>query len=291
MVRFGFPRLWAGFTEHVRETPSIMGFRGLDVLDITINCLFKILRTAPGALSVSALVILLVVGADHYGVRKLRWIEHPFLLSCLVMESLLIGMAFLCRMEALALWIAYLQPLVVASASAVIIQLGVFNRTRYLVFMFALATVTAIRAVGMSTWGVACARDVSYAEAVRQVRLSLDSCPPESTAILSAAYLYEGMSHRQVRMLHADWLASYRKPYNLAERLWSLKPKELILTQFDYWRNFKPLLDLLQAHPEIVSVRVRNCAKVPAPDQYPVLQKVVQHVAWAPVFVEFSWNN
>ena len=291
MVRFGFPRLWAGFIEHVREAPTFMGWQGLDVFAVTINCFLKMLRTVPGALLASGLVVLMVVGAKHYGVRKLGWLEQPFILSCLIMEILLIGMAFLCRMEGLTVWIAYLQPLVVASTSALVIGLGAINRTQYIFTIVVLAAVTAIRAVGMTTWGVACARDVSYTEAIRQVRLTLNSCPADSTAILSAAYLYEGTSHRQLRVLHADWLASYRKPYNLAERLWALKPRELVLTQFDYWRRFKPLLDLLQAHPEIVTVHVRNCATVSPPDQVPVVQKLVQHVSWAPVLVEFSWRN
>ena len=291
MVRFGYPRLWAGFREHVREAPTFIGWQGLDVFAVTMNCVFKMLRTVPGALAASGLVLLSAINAKQRGGESLKWAEHPFLLSCLAMEILLVAAAFLCRMEGLTVWIAYLQPLLVAAALAALVPLGAIKRTRYIAAFLVLAAVTGIRAVGMSTWGVACARDVSYANAVRQVRLTLDSCAPDSTVLLSGAFLYEGMSHRQLRLLHVDWLASYRKPYNLAERIWSIKPRQLILTQFDYWRRFKPLLDLYQAHPEIVAVRVRNCATVPPPDQIPGLQKVVQHVAWAPVLVEFSWRN
>jgi len=46
----------------------------------------------------------------------------------------------------------------------------------------------------------------------------------------------------------------------------------------------------LKTRPEVVEIKMENTVKVPAPDSMKRLQKVVQHISWAPVVVEFSWR-
>ena len=64
----------------------------------------------------------------------------------------------------------------------------------------------------------------------------------------------------------------------------------MILVQYDYYRRFQGLLQSLQAHPELVTVTINNTAKVTPPDASKSLQRVLQHIAWAPVIVDFKWK-
>jgi hypothetical protein len=70
----------------------------------------------------------------------------------------------------------------------------------------------------------------------------------------------------------------------------ALQPAKLILTQMDYFRRFEPLLNELNAHPELVGIQVINCAGIRAPDSFPSLRKVIQHISWAPVVVSLDWK-
>jgi hypothetical protein len=69
-----------------------------------------------------------------------------------------------------------------------------------------------------------------------------------------------------------------------------LKPAKLVVTQFDYYRSFAPLVEELRARPELVAVTVRDQAAVPTPDSIPPLRRVVQHISWAPVIVDLDWK-
>ena len=70
-----------------------------------------------------------------------------------------------------------------------------------------------------------------------------------------------------------------------------LRPPKLVLNQFDYYRAFVPLLEKLRRHPELVQVQVRDFAAVRTPDSIPSLQRVVQHISWAPVIVDLHWQT
>jgi len=48
------------------------------------------------------------------------------------------------------------------------------------------------------------------------------------------------------------------------------------------------LADLQQSHPEF-GIHIDNLAHLPPPDASPKLRKVVQHISWAPVVVDFTW--
>jgi hypothetical protein len=143
----------------------------------------------------------------------------------------------------------------------------------------------------MSTWGAANASDVSYSAARQRVRATLINCPAHSTIIASAPFLYEVNSFHQLRLIHADWLASLRRPCDPVAALVALKPQKLVLTQFDWYRRFKPLVDQLGERKDLVRVRVRDEIRIRPPDAYAQFQRLLQHTSWSPVIVEFEWQT
>ena len=108
--------------------------------------------------------------------------------------------------------------------------------------------------------------------------------------VLSAAYLYEAAGHQEFRWIHSDWLGKAGKGEDDFKAMVSVKPVKLILTQFDYYRRYEPVLQQLKGRPGLVEFQVINTAKVPAPDSIRSLRKVVQHVSWAPVIVVLEWK-
>ena len=51
------------------------------------------------------------------------------------------------------------------------------------------------------------------------------------------------------------------------------------------------MLAKLRQHPELVTVQVRDETAVRTPDSIPAMQRVVQHISWAPVIVDLDWKN
>jgi hypothetical protein len=41
----------------------------------------------------------------------------------------------------------------------------------------------------------------------------------------------------------------------------------------------------------MVDIHVRNLALVRSPDSLPSLQRVLQHISWAPVIVDLDWKE
>jgi hypothetical protein len=41
----------------------------------------------------------------------------------------------------------------------------------------------------------------------------------------------------------------------------------------------------------MVDIHVRNLAQVRSPDSMPSLQRVLQHISWAPVIVDLDWKE
>jgi hypothetical protein len=65
----------------------------------------------------------------------------------------------------------------------------------------------------------------------------------------------------------------------------------LILTQFDYYRRYQRTLDQLKSDPNLKDIQIVNTARIRPPDAFPSLQRVVQHVSWAPVIVNLFWDE
>lgn len=288
LVKFGHPQLWAGFQEHLRMTPTVTGLR-LPILD---DCL-KVARTAPGILFV---LMIMAWRAAHGQLGREALRRSPSLLlalgGALAALALLGGCLTVLSANTIHI-VGFLQPVIVASFLAgmsLTPQSPALARKHWLPTLAA-ALLVSIRAVGQTTWGVACARDVSYAAAQTRIKLELDSTPVASTVWAASAFLYETARHTNVTWLHSDWPASSAEPNWERRALERLKPAKLFLTQFDYHRRYATVLAEFQhLHPE-VRLQITNLARVQPPDASPRFRKVVQHISWAPVIVEFSWPN
>ena len=190
---------------------------------------------------------------------------------------------------------AHLQPLAVAGCLAIAgASLDVAKWRPRLAWIFAaMAALGSIRAVGLTTWGLACAHDCGYSATIQRLRSELAGCAPGKAVVLSSGYLYEAARDNRINWIHSDWMekAERGQPPKDWEGLLSLKPAKLILTQFDYYRRFEPLLVRLKARPDIASVRIVNAARRPPPDASRTLRRVVQHISWAPVVVTFAWDS
>lgn len=285
LVKFGHPQLWAGFQEHVRITPSVTGLRmpGLD------DCL-KIARTAPGILIAVMVLVWLVVNC-RLGRAQLEQSPALLVASCGALTALALIAGCLLVLTPNTIHIAgYLQPVIVGGFLAGMGGgLKAPSRWTYLAPLTAALLLVSVRAIGQTTWGWVCARDVSYETAQATVGAALETTPRSSTVFVSAAFLYEAARHPNVTSIHSDWPAPATEAQWELRALENLRPAKLLLTQFDYHRRYESVLkDFQQRHPD-VDTRITNLARVHPPDASRSLQKVVQHLSWAPVIVEFSW--
>lgn len=292
-VSGGAPLLWQGFREHVGQTPSLMGWHVENAFGLFKSQLLKLVRTAPGIIfaGVCFAWFCACAGRDIRSLLSCR--GTMFLATALVASGCLIFGATVLLMPNVIHWLAWLQPLIVALTLGLFERVGIRPRVSlWLTRIFLLlALVVAIRAVGISSWGVACAVDSGAEKSLRRVRQAIASASRGSTIVLSSAYLYEANRHREVRSLHADWLASYRRPVNLTRKLAEVRPTKLVLTQFDWYRRYEPVIAELRELRDVVRVEVTNTARLRPPDSYPRLQRILQHVSWSPVLVELDWKK
>ena len=282
------PELWAGFLEHAHQTPSFTHLR-----HPSLNELLKVGRSIPG-------VLLVMVVLPWYW-RRENWSQPLYQLA--VVSSLACLAVTVGALTAFtADWVnfaRYLQPLAVGGFlawrfAAQDPAVPATGRRGWPVAFLVLALLAAVRAIGLSTWGVACAADVNYPAALQIVRSNLNSLPAGSTVVVSSAFLYESARHNDLISLHEDWLhpASTGVSDEEIDRqsLASIKPARMILVQYDFYRRFQGPLQSLQAHPDLVEVTIHNSAKVTPPDASKSLQRILQHIAWAPVIVDFKWK-
>lgn len=289
-VKAAFPHLWTGFLEHARQAPSLTGLRR-----IHFDELLKVGRTVPGILLVAVLLPWLWLKQRPESDTPVA-IRHEMVLIPALLTALSVVAACLLLLVANAVVIAnYLQPLIVASYLTLcgVIFAG-YPRLRTQISFFLIALlVGSIRAVGMSTWGLACAADVSYPAAIHRVSHELDTRAPGVRMIMSSAFLYEAARHTNVTGIHCDWMQKAKGgPFATdLEAFETLKPDGLILTQFDYFRKYKHILESAKSDPSLAQMNIENLAKTRAPDSIPLMHRVVQHISWAPVVVELSWRK
>lgn len=286
LVKFEAPMLWAGFEEHAKLTPTFLGLHvptGSDIL--------KIIRTVPAIL----LVAVSIRWAQGQGGARMpnRYLS---VLGAVMVSSLAVLAGALTMLSANLVAIAnYAQPL--AAGCFLAMTAGERGERRLpriaVVGSLALTLLVSVRAIGMTTWGAMCSFDVSYAMALNRVNETLDGLPSHGNVVASSAFLYEVARRETLHGIHSDWPSppSTTNPDWVRDALVKLKPAALVLTQFDYYRRYEPVINALTNQPEIVTVTVRNFAKTPAPDSIPAMQKVVQHISWAPVVVELSWKQ
>ena len=288
LVRFGFPLLWEGFQEHAKLTPSFTGWRVPGAGD-----LLKLARTAPGILLTGALLASLAARGKICQARVAKSAHLLLAITGTMVAFALFG-ACLVIVTANTVHIAnYLQPVIVGCFLAAQFDRveGIKAGKLQAALFVAAAGLVSVRAIGMTTWGAACHADMGHRKSEQWVRKQLEAAPPGSAVVLSSAYLYEAARHPRVRGIHADWPGKPARTGNWeGNALVNLKPARLIITQFDYYRRYESVLAFLRAQPDLVEISVYNTASTPSPDSIKSLQRVVQHVAWAPVIVEFSWR-
>lgn len=290
-VKVAFPHLWTGFMEHAKQAPSLTGLR-----HVYFDELLKVGRTVPGILLVAVLLPWLWLKQRPDSDTPIS-VRHELVLIPALLTGVAVVAGCLLLLVANAVVIAnYLQPLIVASYLTLcgVLFAGQRRRLRTQIgFFFIALLVGSIRAVGMSTWGLACASDVSYSSAMHRVGDELNGCRPGVRMIISSAFLYEAARHKNVTGIHSDWMQK-AKGGSFAtdlEAFEALKPDGLILTQFDYYRKYERILESIKSEPGLAQMRIENLAKTKAPDSIPSMHRVVQHISWAPVVVELSWSK
>lgn len=289
LVKFGHPRLWEGFREHVAITPSVTGLRVPRLDDV-----LKIVRSSPGILLVVAMLAWLAI--------KWRALLHHLAGSAqlrLVVSGTLAVLALMCGCLVVltpnTIHVAsYLQPVIVGGFLALMTAGSSLDlkwrRTLHGLFLAA-ALLVSIRAIGMTTWGVLCHRDVNRAQALTLVNQSLDSAPANGTVFVSAAYLYETAQRTNIIWLHSDWATRANEGDWELRAIKERRPARLLLTQFDYYRRYERIVSQFRRERGDVEVQITNTARVQPPDALPSMRKVVQHISWAPVIVEFTWPS
>jgi hypothetical protein len=327
LVKLAYPQLWAGFLEHAQLTPSATGLRLPQFVDVlkVVRTVPGVLAVAAGLIwlgmrgrsflhrsdAVTILLIaalataLAVIAASLFAVTA-NMVQIANYLQPLVVGVFLTVLARTThglrsrRRDATEVESSDSGPpssVVGYSSSQFPAEGETGNRPsvgfpRWAVVVFLMLTLlVSVRMLGMSTWGVACAADMSYVATMQRVREELDAIPAGSTVVVSSAYLYETARRDDLRWIHSDWpgeTAGFEADWEL-NALVALKPARLIITQFDYYRRYHGVLAGLQRESGRVELKLQNTAGVTPPDASRLMQKVVQHVSWAPVVVEFTW--
>ncbi len=279
------PLWWQGFLENGKKQQVAGGFRMPHALDVS-----KLIRTVPVFLV--ALAMLPFVWA-----RRRQLMVEPWLL--VAAGSFVMGLATLCLAMTFVSpnyvgYTVYLE--IILAAGMLVLGDRLFPGIKCLPRALILGCVllVSVRAVGMTTWGAVCAWKNSYWQTRQELRVEL--APFETSnapVVISSAYLYSAMELGVKHPIHCDWYydRGLHGPDLDFQGMVRLRPSKLVLTQFDYYRAFTDILNELRQHPELVTVQVRDETAVRTPDSMPAMQRVVQHISWAPVIVDLEWKN
>ncbi|HTL18883.1 MAG TPA: hypothetical protein VL793_16720 [Patescibacteria group bacterium] len=287
------PLWWQGFQENARRLSIGSGGHALHFPEV--NDLIKLARQAPVFLLFLAVCPLLWKQRDRLRANAseghLAWIALTLGIAAMG-TGLFAVVAFLLAPN----YVIYVLPSQVVLAAGLLAigeQLEFMPRRWLRGVLTASVLFVSIRAVGLTTWGAACARDISYRRSCEIVRQELQPVANTQTpVILSSAFLYAAAELGVTNALHADWVHDHRRmgPDPDLDALQKLRSPKLILTQFDFYRNYPRTIERLCQHPELVLVRVRDTTRTRTPDSIPRFQRVLQHVSWAPVIVELDWR-
>ena len=279
------PVWWQGFLENAAQTPiRTMGIRAPHLMDV-----LKLIRTAPLFLLAAALLPSVL---SRY--RRLTF--EPWL--AMLAGVLLMGLVTLVATMTVispdyATYLLFAQVILAVGMLVLVEKLQPGFKRSLRLALLVCALLISIRAIGMTTWGAACAWKNSYSRTQETLRTEL--APFNQTnlpVIISSPYLYQAFNAGTQRPIHFDWFYNHATAATQSDlaKLMALRPPKLVLTQFDYYRSVVPMLNRLRQQPERVTVRVRDFAKVRTPDSIPSLQRVVQHISWAPVIIELDWK-
>jgi len=292
LVKFHYPLLWAGFQEHVKETPTLAGWSSVDPGGLFKGNALKFVRTAPALLAVAVVALAFVFRNSRQVLVTLKAPSGALFWTGLCITATLVAVSLGLLMQNPVHWAAYLQPLLVGVLPLALYAsgFGAGPQRSYRILCYVLAIVAGARALGMSTWGFACAADVTQSKANRIVAEALDRTPAGSAVLVSAAFLYEADRYKSLEAYHADWVAPFRRKRKTADCIIALKPARMVLTQFDYYRGCGTSLPALKSSPDLLDMRITDYAKIRPPDAISSMQRIIQQVSWAPVIVELRWK-
>jgi len=282
------PLWWAGFMESAREQ-SVMtvGFHRPAAGD-----LLKLVRTAP--------VFLLGLGLLPWFIRRRKEFESSSAAWPALVGGILVagwGLLVISLTLLPANYFAYVifTQVLLGAGLAALVSAHAPRGKRWLgLGLWLCVGLVSVRAVGMTTWGVACAWKNSYQST--QITLRSEFKPfveSNQPVLVSSPFMYGAAALGVKNPIHSDWYFDHAHWINNAQMdaLARLRPPKLVLSQFDYYRNFEALLAQIRQHPEMVDIHVRNLALVRSPDSLPSLQRVLQHISWAPVIVDLDWKE
>ena len=279
------PLWWQGFLENGKKQQVMGGFHMPQGLDVS-----KLIRTVP--------VFLVAVAALPFvWSRRRQLVAEPWLFVAGGSFIMGLGTLFLAMTFVSPNYVGYTLYLeIILAAGLLVLGDRLFLATKYLPRLLVLGCVllVSVRAAGMTTWGAVCTWKNSYWHTRTELRAELKPFETSSApVVISSAYLYSALEFGVKHPIHSDWyydrgLSGQDLDFQGMVRL---RPPKLVLTQFDYYRGFIDILNKLRQHPELVTVQVRDKTAVRTPDSMPTMQRVVQHISWAPVIVDLDWKN
>ena len=286
------PLWWAGFMESARQQ-SVMtnGFHAPHAGD-----LIKLARTAPVFIIALAAVPLVLSRRREIFLEERPWLALA--IGIFAMGWILLAASVTLLAANYVSYTIFTQIILVAGLLA-LVEKHFPQRERLLrASVLACVILVSVRAIGMSTWGVACAWKNSYQSTRKTLQAELEPYAKSDQPILiSSAFLYQAADVPVKNPVHCDWYFDHAHWTNSAQvdALIRLQPPKLVLTQFDYYRSFdgspETPLQQLRRHPELVDIKVRNMAALTSPDAIPSMQRVVQQISWAPVIVDLDWKK
>jgi hypothetical protein len=279
------PLWWHGFLENGQKQSVTGGFHAPHFFE-----LIKLIRTEP--------VFLMALGFLPFALARRKQLAAGTWAS-LAIGVFVMGLATLFLTMTLIApdyvkYVIYGQVILAAGLLAGTAKLFPEKKSPVRCLILACVILVSIRAVGMTTWGAACAWENSYWQTQKTLQAELKPFVNSNVpVVISSAFLYRAQEMDVRHPIHSDWYydrANYA-PNADFEGIVKLHPAKLVLTQFDYYRGFTGLLAKLRQHPELVSINVRDETRVRTPDASPSLQRIVQHISWAPVIVDLNWKK
>lgn len=282
------PLWWAGFLENARQQQVLIaGFalpRGQSLL--------RLVRAMPVFLLCLAALPVVIARRKEMFSQESAWLA--LVTGIFVMGWVLLALCMTLLASNYVIYATFTQVILAAGLLALVKKH--FPRRERLVrcVLTACVVLVSVRAIGMSTWGVACAWKNSYRSAQAVVQAELQPFTTSHQPVLvSSAFLYRAEEMGVRNAIHAAWYfdhANWKRDTQM-DALIRLRPPKLVLTQFDYYRGLWEPLQQLRQHPDLVEIHVRDLSAVPVPDAYPSLQRIVQQISWAPVIVDLDWKK
>jgi len=282
------PLWWAGFMESAKQqsvlTTGLHAPHGVDLL--------KLGRDMPVFLL--GLAALPLVAARRREIISSESIWVALVAGIFAMGWVLLAAAMTLLAPNYVMYAIFTQVILAAGLLALAQKYFPDHKRLLGVALTGCVLLVSVRAIGMSTWGAACAWKNSYQSAQAAVQTELKPFTNSDRPVLvSSAFLYEAAAMGVKNAINSDWYFDHARRLTDVEMdaLIRLQPPKLVLTQFDYYRGLKGPVSQLQQHTELVAVQVRDLAALPVPDAFHSMQRVVQNISWAPVIVDLDWKK